>query len=331
MKPLKGIETGIEGSLRTFFELDYPEFELIFCVAEPEDPVVRVVGKLVREYPRVCARIHIGAADKGPNPKVNNLIPGYELARHDHILISDSNVRVWPEYLHRVQEAMGSGVGVVTAVVAGRDGLGIGGNLEAVYLNTFVARWMHLAHAVGYPCVIGKTMFFRRSVLERVGGLKSFARYVAEDHMAGQAMRRLGFRVEVMREPVSQHIGNHSFAAFWARHLRWGRIRRSQSLPGFCLEPFQYALGAGLVGSWGFSQAFSVAPLHFLTVHCLLWALADLSLIRGLMGRLATASVLAWILREVLALPHWLHMAWNNKICWRGHRLEIMEGGLVRT
>lgn len=321
----------MEQSLRTFFEQDYPEFEIIFCVADPLDPTIRLVMGLMREYAHVPVRLHVGEAHAGPNPKVNNLIPGYEIARFDLALISDSNVRVWPTYLKALAACLDDQVGVVTAVVAGRDAKGLGGKLEAAYLNTSVARWMWIAHAIKHPCVIGKTMLFRRSTMNRFGGLRGLARYVAEDYTTGQAMNRLGLRTEVVSEPVAQFLGHYSFSTFWSRHLRWGRIRRSQSPPGFFMEPLQYALGAGGFGAFGFWWLFEVPALAFLAMHFLIWGIADASLMRRLEGKLTLPMIGAWFLRELLALPHWLHMCAGNKISWRGNRLRILHGGLVEA
>ena len=287
-----------------------------------------MVVALMREFSQVPARLHIGAAPAGPNPKVCNLIPGYELARHDLILISDSNVRVWPGYLSALSHCVREDVGVVTAVVAGIHGRGLGGRLEAAYLNTCVARWMWIAYAIGYPCVIGKTMLFRRSVMNRFGGLRNLAKYVAEDYMAGQAMHRLGYRVELLREPVGQYIGTYSFKAFWNRHLRWGRIRRSQSPPGFLIEPLNYAFGSGLLGAWGFWQAFSMPFFFFLFLHLFVWGAADALMIRRMEGRISAKTIAAWFLREVLALPHWLHMLSSKRICWRGASVAYPQRGV---
>jgi ceramide glucosyltransferase len=321
----------MEESLRSFFLQDYPEYEIVFCVADTADPAIRLVIELMREYSRIPTRLHVGEAMAGANPKVCNLIPGYEIARHDLLLISDSNVRVWPTYLRQLAACVRPGVGVVTAVVAGREGRGLGGRLEAAYLNTCVTRWMWMAYALGYPCVIGKTMLFRRSVMDRFGGLRNLAKYVAEDFMAGLAMHRMGYRVEILKEPVGQFIGNYSFSSFWNRHLRWGRIRHSQSPPGFYIEPLNYAFGSGLLGAWAFWQAFGVSFFVFLGIHLAVWSVGDALLIRRMEGHLSVRSLLAWFLRELLALPHWLHMLSSNRIMWRGHRLKILNGGLVQS
>src|SRR3989344_3043795 len=121
LKPLKGVDPALEANLESFFLLDYPEYEIFFSVADPNDPALKVVRRVLRRHPDVKARVLVGAVELGLNPKVNNMVLSYDRASHDLILISDSNVRVKPDYLTRVVAHMDRDVGIVTAVVAGRD------------------------------------------------------------------------------------------------------------------------------------------------------------------------------------------------------------------
>ncbi len=330
LKPLKGLEPGLETNLQSFFQQDYPDFELIFCVADFDDPALAVVSRLLDRYPNVNARLHVGAPNTEVNPKICNLLPGYALARHEWILISDSNVRVGPTHLKDVAEKMADDVGVVTAVILGTDPRGIGAHLEAVFLNTFHARWMQILYGLGHPCVVGKTMFFRRSAMDRFGGLKCLGPFLAEDYMAGQIMRRLGLRTELVASPVPQPIGNSSFERFWMRHVRWGRLRRAQLPPSFYAEPFQSSVGSGACGA--IAMAILGWPvLPFLAAHFLLWALADFLLMVSLGARPTPVTFLIWLLREALALPHWVHVGRGRTIDWRGRSMRLCPGGLIEA
>lgn len=329
LKPLKGADSDFRENIRTFFELDYPHFELVFSVADGDDPAIRHVEAMRAEYPEVPCRLIVGSVEAGPNPKVNNLIRPYEAARYEAILISDSNVRAPKDYLRRVVPHLGEDVGVVTAVVAGRDPLGVGGLLEATYLNSFYARWMHISSAVGHSVVVGKSMLFRRSAMDRLGGIANFSRYIAEDYMAGKAMRRIGLRVVIMPEPIAQHVGQHSFRDFWSRHLRWGRIRKAQAPLAFLVEPLLSSPVSGGIGAFAASALLGLPGWAFFAVHWTLWFAFDLVLMRRLEPSFSLRMVPGWLLRETLAVPLWLHMAFGNSIQWRGHRLRILPGGLV--
>jgi ceramide glucosyltransferase len=331
LKPLKGIDNGIRENLVTFFELDYPEFELLFSVSDANDPARALVEELMAHYPSVNARLVVGQVDAGPNPKVNNLIRTYESAAHDLVLISDSNVRVEPAYLKRLVAHLDNGVGMITAVVAGRNPATLGGRLEAMYLNTFYARGMYLAEAFGQPCVVGKSMLFSRKTAERFGGIKSLARYLAEDYMAGVAMRRLGLKVILMSDPVPQHIGKYAAKEFWHRHLRWGRIRKSQAPLAFIVEPLSGSLVSAALGAWGVHALTGLAPSTFLALHLAIWSACDLLIARQLERGLSVSMPLTWLLREALAIPLWLHTALGNTVLWRGRKLALQPGGLLEN
>ena len=331
LKPLKGAESGMEENIESFFHQDYPSYEILFSIADAHDPVREPLMRLMAKYPGIPTRLIVGDVEIGPNPKVNNLIRSYDQAKHDCVLISDSNVRVSPEYLRRAVACLGPGVGVVTAVVAGRNGRGVGGHLEAVYLNSFYARWMEIARAFGLPFVVGKSMLFRRSTAARFGGMQNLARYIAEDYMAGQAMKRLGLRVQIMPDPIPQFIGNYSIKAFWSRHIRWGRIRKAQAPIAFVFEPLLGSLVSGLLGGWAFHRWLGISPWLFLVCHLALWFFFDALLIWKVGAALGFREFFAWVLRECLALPQWLHIASGSGVHWRGNRLKILPGGIVTT
>ena len=331
MKPLKGADEGLAQNLSTFFTLNYPDYELIFSVAERDDPAVVIVEQLMEAYPGTRAKLIIGHVEAGPNPKVNNLIRSYEEAQYDWILISDSNVRVRRDYLKRTMGQVETGVGLVTSIVSGHAPEGLGGHLEAVYLNTFYARGMNLADALGHACVVGKSMLLRRSVADRFGGMRNLARYLAEDYMAGRAVESLGMRVVIAADPIPQHIGKYSLASFWARHVRWGRIRKAQAPVTFLFEPLLTSLVSGVFGAIACSSSFGCSFLTFLSAHLVVWWFCD-ALLMGKMSRALNLNFpVIWLARELSAFPLWVHIASGNTVSWRGRTLKIEAGGLLES
>ena len=328
LKPLKGLDIGLKANLESFFLLDYPEYELIFSVAEANDPAISVVHRLQDTYPNVRARLIIGAETLGWNPKVNNLLRSYQSTRHDLLLISDSNVKVEAHYLREMVAELTEGVGVVTAVVAGTSPRGVGGLLETIYLNSFYARGLNLAFACGKPCVVGKSMLFRKSVADRFGGLEALANYLAEDYMLGEKMAELGLRVALAHAPIEQFVGRHSFQSFWQRHLRWGRIRKAHAPLAFFIEPLFTPLVSGILGGIALGDWIGL-PL-FGGMHLFLWMICDLSIDARLAGNgQLPLRAGAWLLREALALPLWLAVAMGNTVDWRGHQLRLRPGGRI--
>ncbi|MGZ3659406.1 MAG: ceramide glucosyltransferase [Bdellovibrionota bacterium] len=324
LKPLKGADSGMRDNLESFFQVDYPEFELLFSVAEGTDPAVAVVNELRKRYPQVSARLLCGAENVGMNPKVNNLTRSYRQASYDIVLISDSNVRIAPDYLRKKVAFLTPDVGVVTAAVAGIQPKGLGGMLEAVYLNTFYARGMSLAFATGNPCVVGKSMLFRRSVAARFGGIRALADYLAEDFAFGEEMRKLGLKVAMMDEPVNQFIGVYSFRSFWDRHLRWGRIRKVHAPAAFLLEPLTTPMVSGILLS------LSLHSWHPMLYTFALCGACDILLMTRISRRFDAWAPFAWLLRESLSLPLWFAVAGGNTVEWRGSTLTLSYGGKIQ-
>jgi ceramide glucosyltransferase len=329
LKPLKGMENGIRENLEGFFRLDYPQYEIFFSVADPNDPAAAVVRELIARYPDVNANLIVGDDDVGVNPKVNNLVRSYARARHDFVLISDASVNVDPGFLRRLIPHFDEGTGLVTAVGTGRRAKGVGGHLEATFLNTFYPRWMLIANYFQAPTVVGHTMLFRKSVAERFGGIRSLARYLAEDYMSGQAMRQLGLSVKILRDPVLRTVGHQSFKAFWDRHLRWGRMRKVHAPLILLFEVLCYPIPSGILGAIAARAVFGIAPLQFLALHLAFNCLNDIILMLRIRAEVNYLTPFWWLLRETLAVPHWLHMLSGNTVSWRGSLLKLQPGGTV--
>ncbi len=328
LKPLKGADEGLFENLKSFFEIDYPEYELIFSVTNEKDPAVKVVEQLLQIFPQRNTQLLFEKRETELNPKINNLLKAYEVARHEIILISDSNIRAKKDYLKNLLPDLTPQVGIITAVVAGTHASSLGGWLEASYLNTFLSRWMILTKQLGFPSVVGKSMIFRKETLKRLGGLKTLGSYIAEDYMAGHAIQKLDLKVEFMQSPIPQYIGNYGVNEFWARHVRWGRIRKSIAPFAFLIEPFFFSGVSGVLGASAASFFWQIHPGIFFAQHLIAWAILDLFLF-ALMDRFSWKSLGAWILRKALALPLWIKILLGNQVKWRGGDYRLLQGGLL--
>jgi ceramide glucosyltransferase len=219
----------------------------------------------------------------------------------------------------------------VTAVVAGHEPDTFGGALESVFLNTFYARWMFVAGAFGQDCVVGKSMLFRKSDAERFGGIVQLGRFLAEDFMTGQAMRMLGLKVAIMKAPIRQPLLGYKVQDFWRRHIRWGRIRKAQAPLPVLVEPWVGLIPSGIAGAFAFHGLFGFWPEVFLCAHVLGWFICDMSVVASLGERTGLRTAIAWLTREIIALPLWIHMMSGNTVNWRGARLRVRAGGLLET
>ena len=325
LKPLCGAEDGLEQNLESFFHLDYPNYEIIFALATPQDPARPIIERLLKKYPKSPARLKISSLKIGKNPKINNLFWGFTHCKYPLVLISDSNVRVAPTYLHSMVPLLKEDVGVVTSAISGVGAKTFGASLESVYLNTYLLRWIHLSNFLGNPIVMGKSMLFRKSDLIQCGGIHALSNLIAEDYGASSMSRRLGLKVVVMDRPIDQYLGAFSFKAFWGRHIRWGRIRKSCEYGLFLAEPFSSALMSGLCGALAFREivpfwGFLISHLAF--CFCLEWILAVHSGVRRGLQMLTS-----WVTLEFLTLPLWIYSLCGNTVNWRGTRLKLLPGG----
>lgn len=328
LKPLKGVDPGLAESLETFLTQDYPNYEVIFAVAEAEDPAIAVVTKLLARYPNAQARLVVGDEQVGANPKVNNLVRPLTMARYDYVVISDSNIRATPTYLRDLVRETGANIGAVTAPIRGLGGEGIGGRLEEMHLNSFYIRSMLVSHALGTGLVLGKTMMFKRSFSDRLGGFNRFGNQGAEDYAFGMATRRVGREIALVSAPVTQHVGARSFQNFFLRHSRWSTLRK-YSAPGlFFIEWAHHGILTLLFAWVGWSQLGTAYSVASVVATALIWILGDLALSRQLGGRF---NLGIWALRELTVPLIWLSAVVTRQVTWRGNKLRLLSGGRVQT
>ncbi|KAI9173137.1 Ceramide glucosyltransferase [Blastocladiella emersonii ATCC 22665] len=365
LRPLKGLDTNIERNLDACFHLEYPRacIEIIFCVADHADPVIPLVHDLMRRYARFDIKLYVGEAIVGINPKINNLIRGYDAARHDIVWVLDSNIWVAPQTLMRSVAALSQpGIGLVHHLPVGIQPKSFGSQLEYFFLNVVHARvYLGINWLAPASCVIGKSTLFRRSDLALCGGLRAFGKYMAEDNMVGQALWDLGLRHAMTPDRAWQALGNMSAADFFSRRQRWGRIRKYTVRVATAVEPFTECLIlsgifacvvralwtrallplAAALASGGYPSlaattaavADLVPPFPLLyAVHAAAWFWADWAVACNVAhhARLPfPAFAAAWLVREITALPTYVWAVTGSTVAWRDCLYELRRGGTV--
>lgn len=329
LKPISGLEDALAVNLLSFFRLDHPAFELIFCFQDPRDPAVPLVRRLCREHPAVRSRIVIGDYREGLNPKVCNLIPGYRVARHDLVLISDANVRVAPDYLTEALSHLDDPrVGLVSHLVRGVGGRTLGADLDNGYLNGFVTGSVTLLHRLGRSCVIGKSMLMRRSDLERLGGLESVRDVLAEDYVLTQMMKAGGRSVVISDAPVDRVAVRETVGAFLRRYTRWNAMRRTIAGPAYLLEPLTNPtlLAVLLV----VATLLDGGPERPTILMAGMVVAAKMGLDAG-MQTLLRVPLKPWQafltpIRDLLLAYAWAAGFWTRSVSWRGTRVTLGPG-----
>ncbi len=340
LKPLKGTDPDIYESFRSHCLQDYPEYEIIFGVSDPDDPAVASVRQLQREFPSHAIRLVVSPNKLGANVKVSNLEQMLPTARYQHLIVNDSDIRVERDYLRRVMAPLAfestnelvndEHVGMVTCLYRGVAAPTLGSRLESLGISTDFCPGVLVARLLegGLRFGLGSTLAFRRADLERVGGFKSIVDFLADDYELGRRIAALGLQVQLSDVVVETHLPAYDWSGFLAHQLRWARGVRDSRAGGY----------VGLVSTYGLMWAL----LNLLAAHAAPWSWAVLGVV-GLL-RLAVALVVGkivlrdedllkhlWLLpmRDLVAVAVWIASFAGHTVTWRGDRFLLKKGRLM--
>ena len=325
LKPLAGIDDGLEENLRTFFEQRYPEFEILFAVRDASDPAIEVVERLRAQYPMVAAGLIVTGEPPYPNAKVFSLDRMLEASRFDVVVMSDSDTRVTPDMLRTVAaEFAEPGVGLVTCPYRAVPGRGIWSVLEAVGLNTEFLSGVLVARMLdGMKFALGPTIAARRETLERIGGFDAVKDYLAEDFVMGRLVAGGGARVILSSYVIEHRIGGQGFASNLRHRLRWCRSTRRSRPWGYVgqifTNPLPLALGLLAARPEWWPVALAAAVLRAVAG----WATVE----HVLRDRRTRRRWWLIPLQDLLQFLVWLGGFFGNTILWRGRKYYLLADG----
>ena len=322
LKPLAGLDLGLESNLRTFFEQDYPTFEILFAVREASDPAVAVVEKLREEYSKIPSRLIITGEPPYPNAKVYSLDKMMAVAAHDLLVMSDSDIRVTPSLLQTVAaEFQDAKLGVATCPYRAVAGPSFWSQLEAVGMNTDFMSGILVARMLeGMHFAVGPTITARKRVLESIGGFDRIKDYLAEDFVLGKFAADAGHGVILSCYVIEHHSGSSDFRHNAAHRLRWSRSTRRSRPAGYVGQLFTmpFAL-AVLLAAWT-PSLWPVMPMTFA--------------IRAVAARVVSHGMLRarlnWLLlplEDLAVFCFWIAGFFGNNIVWRGRTYHLERDG----
>lgn len=323
VRPICGLENHIEETLESAFHLDYPRYEIIFCVAAASDSALALVRRLIADHPHVPARLLIGNDAISANPKLNNVCKGWRVAAYDRIVMADSNVLMPRDYIERLLAAWRTDTGLVSSPPVGCRPDGFWAELECAFLNTYQVRWQYAAAAIGLGFAQGKSMLYRRSQIEAAGGIRLLATEPAEDAATTKLMRAAGLRIRLVDAPFEQPLGSRAATEVWARQLRWARLRQASFKRCYALE--------GLAGGFGplIAAAFIFGALEWpvggVIALAAMWYGAEAALAHTAGWHLSVRSPLAWMLRDMLLPMVWIGGWLGRDFVWRGNQMRAVE------
>ena len=332
LKPLKGLDPAMWESFCSHCEQDYPEYQLIFGVSDSTDPAIALVQRLQQQYPRRDIQLVVGDQALGTNTKVSTLAQMVPAARHDVLLVNDSDIRVAPGYLRSVISPLADySVGLVTCLYRGVAAGTLGSRLEALGISTDFVPGVLSAKFLegGLRFGLGSTLAFRSSDLQAVGGFEALADYLADDYELGRRIAGTGKRVALADIVVDTFLPAYSVSQFIQHQLRWSRTIRDARRWGY----------VGLLLTFGVPWALAT----LLATRGAGWAWLLLALTVAVRVTVALGSALAvlrdrQILRDVFLLPLrdliapvvWALSFAGNQISWRGDLFYLKDGRLAR-
>ncbi|MEJ2210130.1 MAG: bacteriohopanetetrol glucosamine biosynthesis glycosyltransferase HpnI [Anaerolineae bacterium] len=330
LKPLKGMDAGMVENFASFCRQDYPDFELIFGVADADDPAIDAVTELRQAFPGCRIRLVV-TAPTYVNRKAGVLHVLAAEARHDILVASDSDVRVEPGYLRRVVSPLANpAVGLVTCAYRGIQPLTLTARLEALYMGaTFLPSLLVARKFLAMHFAMGATVALRRADLARIGGFAAVGDYLADDYQIGARIADVGLRVHMSDEIVDIVLGRTNFRDQWDREVRWAqcsRVSRPLEYPGLLLT---------------FSTPFALLYLVATGLAAQGWLVLGLSLLlRWLVAWLVTArtdnrALRPWLIllpiRDLLTMLVWLAGLVGHRVVWRGEEYLLQGDGRLKA
>jgi ceramide glucosyltransferase len=324
LKPLCGAEPETYECLRSFCEQDYPDYQVIFGVSDPRDPVVAIVHRLQREFPHRDLQLTVDRALHGTSRKVSNLINMMPYVRHEYLVLSDGDVRVASDYLENVvAPLLDPSVGIVTCAYRGVARRGVWSILGAMYINEWFVPSVRVAAMTGSRAfAFGATIAMRRGVLAKIGGFSPIVNQLADDYRLGEMTRGIGLRTVLSHIYVDTYVTKNSFPDLVRHELRWLRTIRAVRPMGYRLSFITFGLpvailGALLLGESALSfTAIAVTAMSRIVIH--------------LTTRNARDAVLQLVLlavRDTLTLVLWSWSFVSRRVHWREDSFWITHDG----
>ncbi|HEY3627160.1 MAG TPA: glycosyltransferase [Terracidiphilus sp.] len=336
LKPLHGAEPGLEAHLATFFNQDYPQYEILFCTRTPDDPGLAIARRVAMRFPQVPVKF----LSTGEPPYINAKVRSMELmegaAAYEILVISDSDVRVTPDYLRAVaapfQDARVGGITCPYRGVAAEGGLWA--RLEAVGMSVEMTSGVLVARMMeGMQFTLGPTMAFRRETIRRMGGFRVTADYCADDFVLGNETYKLGQAIVLSHHAIDHMVINSSLAQSLKHQVRWMKSTRFSRPKGHFGTALTFSMPFGVLGLIAGIASHHVA----VGIGLLAWAIASRLALSIAVGNWVVGDrdwfnlLLLYPIRDLMGFCFWAASYFSSKILWRGRIFQLLPGGKMRA
>jgi ceramide glucosyltransferase len=325
LKPLAGVDDGLEENLRSFFEQDYGEFEILFAVRKPDDAAIAVAERLRARYPAVPSRLIVTGEPPYANAKVYSLDLMLGAARHDLLVMADSDIRVTRDMLKTIAaEFQDPALGLATCPYRAVPGRSFWNMLEAIGLNTeFIGGVLVARMLDGMKFALGPTIAARRATLAGIGGFDAVKDFLAEDFVMGKLAAERGDGVILSSYVIEHRIGAQGLMANLKHRLRWNRSTRRSRPAGYVGQLFTNPLPLALMLYAARPEWWPVAAATVVLRAAAGWATAGHVLRDPLTARMFFLVPV----QDLLSFAMWVGGFFGNTILWRGRKYYLQADG----
>ena len=331
LKPVHGIEPNLRENFESFFRQDYPNFELIFCARREDDAALQIARQLAEKYPAVKVRFMTSGEPPWTNAKLYSLEKMWKQAANDLLAISDSDVRVSPDYLREIIKPFANPkVGMTTCIFRGLPAGGFWTDLEALGYSVEMTSGVVVADLLeGMKFALGPTMVVRRRCMEALNGFGFMADYCADDYILGNRVAESGMEVVLSHQSIEHMVFHHSFLSSMRHQVRWMRSTRFSRPKGHFGTVLTYAMPFGVLGVLA-GMASGQAQTGIALLAAALLNRAVQSVVAGYVVAADKAALTrSWLypVRDLLGAFLWVGSYLSAKIDWRGEEYQLTTGG----
>jgi ceramide glucosyltransferase len=333
LKPVHGAEARLKENIESFFRQDYPDYEILFGADEEDDGALAIVREVAGRYPSVRCRILVTGKPELPNPPAYSFHRMAEVADHDILVTSDSDVEVSSNYLREVVPPMlEPSVGMLTCVYRGKNAGGFWSGLDALGMSVEMTAGVLTANLLeGMKFGLGPTIVTRRDAVEKIGGYWVTGEYFSNDFVVGNFIHKAGYRVVLSRHIIDHVVPPMTFRRMWDRQVRWTKGTRWSRPKGHLGTGLIFAMPYGILGllagplcghaAWGVGLFLAATLNRLIDSWVIGWGVVR--------DPKARSRVWLYPVRDLLGFAVWCASYLSKRAVWRDHRFQLVRGGRI--
>jgi len=333
LKPVHGLETRLKENVESFFRQDYPDYEILFAADEEDDAALAVIREVCARYPKIHSRVLVTGRPPWPNPPSYSFARMAEVAAHEILVTSDSDVEVAPNYLREVVPPMlDPKTGMSTCLYRGKNAGGFWSALDAIGMSVEMTAGVLTANLLeGMKFGLGPTIVARKDSVEKIGGYRVLGDYFSNDFVIGNLIEKAGYRVVLSRHVIDHVVPPMTLRRMWERQVRWAKGTRYSRPKGHFGTGLVFAMPYGILG---FAAAAALGwweiGAWFLSVAIVNRLIEALAIGWGVV-RDPVARRAPWLypIRDLLGFCVWTASYLSKKAVWRDSRYELVDGGRI--